>query len=254
MTTMSKPEIDAVREWLKGEGYPLEYEVAREMARVGYRPWRGRYYKDPETGDFREVDVQATEPDSHSSPWRPVWVVVECKHNSKPWMVLTDAVDLPPGYGRNFLVSRNVAPAQLQAADPPGATFLLTPPKRHGYGVVQTISGPDTPFAALQTVVKAAREKLASIPGRDAMGISVPIIVVDGSLYQLGFDDDGTEILEPVLWQRVVWHGSGPPPGDESRPVQVDVVTKPHLPAYLRALRAATQALATVLKGASGQQ
>src|SRR4051794_38670734 len=122
---MTKPEIEAVRDWLRGEGYPLEYEKAREMARVGYRPWQGRYYQDPETGAFREVDVQATEPESSASPWRPVQVVAECKQNTKPWLVLTETLDLPPGYGSNFIVARHVSPEVLAGANSDDASFLL---------------------------------------------------------------------------------------------------------------------------------
>lgn len=243
---MGKTEIDAVRDWLGREGYPLEYETAREMARVGYRPWQGRYYKDPDTGDPREIDVQATEPDSITSPWRPVRVVAECKQNSKPWLVLTEVVELPAGYGGNFLLTKDVPKELLVSSKDRDASFVLTPPERHGYMVVQAISGPDTPFAALQAVTKAAQDSIAELSGGQS-AICIPVIVVGGSLYQLGFEDDGREILEPVLWQRVVWHGTRPVHRERSQAVQVDVVTRAHLPAYLRSLRAATKALARLL-------
>jgi hypothetical protein len=237
---MTKAEIDAVRDWLRGEGYPLEYLTAREMARVGFRPWRGRHYKDPETGEYREVDVLAGEPDAPQQT--TVLVFAECKHNSKPWLVLTEDVDLPPGYAANFLIKQGFDHGELLGNTDQSAAFLLAAPRRHGYNVVQTISGPDTPYAALHTVTKAALERISGLP-RTHPAIAVPIIVVDGSLYQLAFEEDGAEILEPVLWQRVVWHGSSQQP----RAVQVDVVTAEHLPTYLVPLRAATQALAQTL-------
>lgn len=239
---MTRPEIDAVREWLRGEGYPLEYETAREMARVGYRPWQGRYYRDPETADYREVDVQAVEPDSGGAH-PTVWILAECKHNTKPWLVLTHRAALPAGYGANFAVVAGLDREILTHAAGTAAGYLVNPPARFGYSVVQAISGPDVPFAALQTITKAAWARVHQNP--HSAGIALPFIVVDGSLYQLGFEDDGSEVLEPVLWQRVVWHGSWRPEEEsETRGVQVDVVTRGHLPVYLRELRAATQALA----------
>lgn len=239
---MSKPEIQVVREWLVREGYPLEYETAREMTRAGYRAWQGRYYVDAEDKTYRELDVRADEPDSLDAPWRPVYVVAECKNNSKPWLVLTERHELQPGYGTHFLIQRGVTQAELEAAARPDAGFLLNVPARHGYSVIQAIAGGDSAHAALHAVSKAALGSVAGF-GQAQPAVAIPVIVLGGALYQLGYNDDGTEILEPVLWQRVVWFGSSA----KRESIQIDVVTRDYLPMYLQQLRPATRRLASVL-------
>lgn len=43
----------------------------------------------------------------------------ECKNISKPWLVLTESIELSPGYGTNFLISD----ADMQTAVRPDASF-----------------------------------------------------------------------------------------------------------------------------------
>jgi hypothetical protein len=241
---VTKPEIDAVREWLDKEGYPLEFEAAREIKRAGFDAWQGRYYEDTEAKTHREIDVSAQEPEStHNGNWRPVFVVVECKNNSKPWLVLTTTLTLDAGFGTRFLIARGVGPNELSLETAiPGPGFLTNVPERHGYSVVQTIAGADSGYGAMQSVVKASIDTVSDFTNRQP-ALAIPVIVLGGSLYQLGFRDDGTEILEAVLWQRVIWFGSSAARDS----VQIDVVTKNYLPAYLRQLRPATKALAAAL-------
>lgn len=240
--TMGKPEAEALREWLEQGGYPLEYLTAREMTRAGFKAWQGMYYEDPDSGERREFDVRADEPDS-LDPWRPVFVVAECKNNSKkPWIVLTTTAELEPGYGHRFLVKFGAMPSSWSSAIET-AGFVLNMPPRHGFSVVQSHGGEDAAYAAMRTVVKAARDPNLG-PVRPGSAIALPVIVLGGSLYQLGYKEDGSELLEPVLWQRVVWRGADGARGDS---VQLDLVTQGHLPAYLRSLRTATKGLAALL-------
>lgn len=60
-----------MREWLVKEGYPLEYETARELTRAGYKAWQGRYYVDTEDKTHRELDVRAEEPEKQQRPLAP---------------------------------------------------------------------------------------------------------------------------------------------------------------------------------------
>jgi hypothetical protein len=242
---VTKSEIDSVREWLSREGYPLEYETAREVRRAGFTAWQGLFYEDPETSQPREADVSADEPESPKEPWRPVRLAIECKNNSKPWLVLTSKLTLPDGYGENLIIS-NVPRGSRGFALPVHSSaldFVFNLPRPHGHSVIQVFAGTDTAYAALQSVTKAARAGISRL-APDQPGISLPLIVLGGSLYQLGYEDDGNEQLELVPWSRVIWHGTGPTAGA----VQVDIVTRAHLRAYLIALRAVTRGLAQILR------
>jgi hypothetical protein len=85
----------------------------------------GPYYSDAEDQTRRELDVRAEEPVSHQDPWRPVFVVAECKNNSRPWLVLTEDIELPPGYGSKLLIQRGVKDEELQTAVRPALGFQL---------------------------------------------------------------------------------------------------------------------------------
>src|SRR5271166_1922951 len=75
-----------VRDWLLGEGYPLEFRAAREFRKRGFSVRQGVYAKS-ENESPREVDVIAygTVPERIR-----VDHVIECKWpQDKPWVVLT---------------------------------------------------------------------------------------------------------------------------------------------------------------------
>ena len=76
-----------------------------------------------------------------------------------------------------------------------GASFLLNVPSHAGYAVVQTLGGKDTAYEALNVVIKAARAAIDGYP----VGVAIPLIVLGGSHYNFGYDEDGKENLEPVV-------------------------------------------------------
>jgi hypothetical protein len=93
-----KPELDKkLLDWLNAQGYPLEMRVARSFQQQGFSVIQSDYYKDPESGDMREIDVH-TILDYHGAEF-PVHVgfVIECKlSKDKPWILFTGSTS-PPG-------------------------------------------------------------------------------------------------------------------------------------------------------------
>jgi hypothetical protein len=244
---VSGTEIDAVRTWLLKEGYPLEYETHREMVRVGYRAWQGLYYTDGEVR--REIDVQAVEPDEPETAADPktpyVYVVVECKNNSKPWLALMNVIPLNiPGYGSHSLVSNRDSHVLREKYAPSDADFLMNIPELHGYNVIQALAGPDVAHAALQSVTKAAFGTIDRFKREPRPVVAWPVIVLGGSLYQVMFHGDGSEVLQRTECVRVLWRGSV---ASDERALQVDVTTRQYLPTYMARLRAATRALKALL-------
>ena len=98
---MSGPDPEQARatieKWLERQGYPLEYETARQFGAAGFRVQQGIYY-DPATapsdrptaessGKPREIDVLAglrNEPEGVT-----LSLIAECKHVQAGWVVLT---------------------------------------------------------------------------------------------------------------------------------------------------------------------
>jgi hypothetical protein len=231
-------EMDAVRGWLRRQGYPAEYEVARTLQRAGFRVLQGQYYADEEGGatKVREIDATADYPRSELL----LRMAVEVKHSSAPWLVLTTALDTegigPRQVGdwmaasqqgsaalRSMLSSEHPLPWQFQGLE------------RHGFNVVRAnIAGANAresadPYEALNVVSKAANAHAEWAAGLHAQAVGLCLIVLDGSLYQLRYDQEGGEQLEPVDWSRIVWRGT--PPGN---PRLIDICTIGHLERYAR--------------------
>lgn len=208
--------VAGVEKWLDEQGYPLEYEAARILQKSGYRAWQGIHYRATEAGErkTREIDVVASEPPLEGVPRAIVELVVEAKHTHEPWLILTSQIQSDRAVVQEgWLLKSPQAEGPLHAmAQGEAVPFLLQLPPRHGFNAVQTIKTGDPQksnpaYAALQAVVSASVARLKQW-SRDLPAIVFPVIVLGGSLVQLGYGEDGGRILEPVLWQRIRWTGS----------------------------------------------
>lgn len=242
--------VAKVEGWLKKQGYPLEYQVARTFQTAGFRTWQGIHYRDPEATErrTREIDVVASEWPEGTTPRSSVEFVVEVKHSHEPWLVLTtDIAGKPEDVGAWLLMTPAAdAPITGLLRTPPVPEFLVMPP-RHGFNVVQTVEDqtrPNPAYVALTNVVKAASARRNVWMKSVRPAIYLPIIVVGGSLIQLGYDASGERILNPVLWQRLRWTGSSV----VDHPVTVDIVTRDHLPIWAGNARKGTQAISELLE------
>lgn len=234
--------VDNVKEFLQKQGYPLEYATARTLKRLGYETQQGLTFRDEDAvpPKTREMDVVATV--SGTAPI-DVGLVIECKAAPQPWLVLTRTTEDEAPVAPHMLTCQDngrVQPTHLQFRG-----WVLPP--RHGFSVV-TAGGElkhgqtDPVYAALTGVTKGAASQV-NVSVYEFLRVFVPVLVTSGSLLRLGYDDDGTEILDEVLWQRVIWNGSPGTPG----PKLVDVVTAGHLEAYGRMMLQALAGLAANL-------
>jgi Holliday junction resolvase-like predicted endonuclease len=81
-----------IRNWLQSQGYPLEMRAAAAYRDAGFRVVQSNYYQDPESSDWREIDVVADRTwiaaETNSVPIR-IMFVAECKASrEKPWILL----------------------------------------------------------------------------------------------------------------------------------------------------------------------
>jgi hypothetical protein len=260
--------IEAVRRWLRETGYPLEYAAARTLQQVGFRALQGLHYTTPaDTTKAREVDVVAEAPARQIAKqvfWDDfvlVRLVVECEVLRTPWVVLTrSGSGTAAGLLSHAIGSSKAIAALVDAAKRAAETpDLFATPARHGFSVIESRPASaaerrngerkreeeriDGGYAALAQVVSAVHGLRAS----DGSGWSLywPVVVVRGPLFHLGYDDEGTEILESVEWQRVFWAGH------PSGPTHVDVVRERHLEAYSRRALAGLSECAERLRTAS---
>lgn len=231
----SQTAEEKVRTWLRRQGYPLEYEAARVLRGAGFETIQGWSYRDEDEVGMvraREIDVLATltgrEPlypqdDGVGSRFS---VAVECKHMTAPWLVLTTAH--PPAW--EPVVSDWMELLVRQAKLSAGAAFPL--PSEVGFSV-KTAGDKDMAHASLMQATNAASAACVQRPPGSPPLWALPLVVVRGDLFTLGYDRRGRESLIEVPWCRLVWHGADA----ISFPTVVDVVTRPYLRTYARQLK-----------------
>ena len=233
MTTEKSAE-PKVRDWLRTQGYPLEYETARVLRAVGFRTIQGWSYRDEdETGmvKAREIDVLASldgsEPRDDADARARFSIAVECKYMTAPWVVLTTAH--PPDWTpvMSHWMESLIRDANVSLVE----AFPLPPAV--GFSV-KTTAGKDAARESLMQATNAASAAVVRGPyGGAPPEWTMPLVVVRGDLFTLGYDNRGREALAEVPWCRLVWHGADA----ISFPTVVDVVTRSHLRIYARELR-----------------
>ncbi len=237
MTDHPRPQTaeERVRTWLLRQGYPLEYEAARVLRGAGFETIQGWSYRDEDEAGMvraREIDVLATltgreplYPQEEGAKSR-FSVAIECKHMTAPWLVLTTAH--PPAW--EPVVSDWMEILVRQAKLSTAAAFPLAP--EVGFSV-KTAGDKDVAHASLMQATNAASAACVQRPPGSPPQWALPLVVVRGDLFTLGYDRRGRESLTEVPWCRLVWHGADA----ISFPTVVDVVTRPHLRAYARQLK-----------------
>lgn len=195
--------IPGLTEWITRRGFPLETRVAMSLSKAGFFVSRGNLYSDPGTGTIREIDVTASRT---SKEYRTpsgvtltiqVTLVVECKHvEDKSWVVFSQPAHIRNGRELNGLLSNGLGSRFL---------FILAegsrPPKLQtldlgdmiGYdlraGPTSKQDEPDQAHAAYSQALSAARARANRTSVDDGRSWShadlvVPVIVIDGALYE----------------------------------------------------------------------
>jgi hypothetical protein len=95
--------------------------------------------------------------------------------------------------------------------------------------------GTDVAFEALMQATNAANATIAhGEMGNWFTEWALPVVVVRGALFTLGYSDIGGEVLREAAWSRLVWHGAAA----FDKPTVVDVVTRAHWVRYVDELKA----------------
>jgi hypothetical protein len=248
-------ERDGILGWLERQGYPLEYEAGRWLVAAGFSVHHGRYYVDTYFGEeeHREIDLLAHEPD-HAATFH-VWLTAECKMAPAPWVVLTSTQSPEPEEIASYFPATQWAGETLRrrAADQDAMGDVFRRGDRLGFNVAQAArqdsaesrkardkADPKLPYEALQTSVKAARY-FARHSG-DYPTVVLPIVVVGGPLYWLGYTMSGEPQLQATDWERIVWYGAS-----ATSPSVVYIVRSSALEGFALLMRGVTQRIAMAL-------
>jgi hypothetical protein len=215
---MNNDEKDAVAAWLTKHGYPFELHVGEVLRSGGWSVEHSKVYSDVTTAKTREIDIRASywTSDRNNGASISVELIIECKRSiGKPWVAFRAPTvsgwldTLYPNFNDrlSFLV-RNEALVQEVHLPP----FMRQPPEL-AHGIVRAMSDsktgdPTAPYAAVQGALTAAialgkhNEELLKYRGSagawDTAHVSLPTVVVDGSLYDYTLDSNDVPQLRAV--------------------------------------------------------
>ena len=213
-----KPDLTSkLTTWISQQGYPLEMRVAsiaRKHTRFEIR--QGWHYKDPESGNSREIDVVCTA--SEPRGIAEINFVIECKATKKPWVIFSSD-DAASSYHRlssfglfskaaRSAVAKHLFSSDLTSDSSSDYEILKSIPWLWkeglvGYAITQAFEGnKDVPYVASLSSIKAAIWLLSNSLWQSAeyrdYSISFPINVTSSPLFECALDDSGSPILKEI--------------------------------------------------------
>jgi hypothetical protein len=237
-----------VREWLNGQGYPLEFRAAQTFRSCGFAVTPSDFVDVPGADSPREIDALAVYSRSMMSVQMRFEFYVECKWSKRlPWVVFASRVAGPSPSAILRAVPTNLMGRSLLwlfeddyelAGHVP---FALPGPTAHGGRVAalgkdeRDRDGPDQFYSAMQSVTSITR---AGVHAHDTSAVRGPfhdaafafsVVVVDGHLFEARLENEVGQVdTQEVSWARVRW------PGVRAGEIaHVDVVTAGRLGEYI---------------------
>lgn len=257
-------EEQKVRKFLAKHGYPLEMQVASRLQAAGYGIAHSEFYVDLETRKSREIDLvgQKNVMAASGRIQLSLQLVIECKFSrGHPWIVFSEQgtccqkpLHIEAGTEK---LGRNLLSNLTRVSDLPERGFFRGP-SAGGYSATtvrdkqrngkdaQNKNTTDWAYSALMTVTQAVQQVQA--PGTigtlfTALGehirIRVPVIIIDGSLFQARLDTTNDLEITQTCWARIRWkhnqlNGNG---------ILVDLVVFSFLDDYLLQIASEIQVL-----------
>jgi len=243
-----------VLQWLKSEGYPVEFAVASVFRKNGFSVRQSEYVMGESDESPREIDVVAYRSLSLGEDLLRVYHVLECKWSGdKPWVVFSAPRKIAPSACIAQTIGSRVGQAVLWAAagheELHSLSIFETPP-RPGFGGHQAFERQaDRFWSAMQAVVSASTSLVTEYdhlkPEKKLYAaVAFPVVVVRGLLFEAYLKDDMSELLlEPVDKARLHWRGAA----SWRLHATVDVVAENHLSEFVKQRRADIETLEKVL-------
>lgn len=187
-----------IKDWLKDQGYPLEFQVANELRKNRFNVIQSDYYTDPETGESREMDVIGHIQKKIGEVLFRITIIIECKAGKdKPWMLfsspdakLTEIAKIAQTpstvLGRDFL-------SLLAKSKKYQEMSLFSLGVRSSFGITQCFtSGKDIPYRAIKCVAKATDAKCkheSEYRSHPICDIMLPFVVIQAPLYESYYEE-----------------------------------------------------------------
>lgn len=218
----SKDERDMptkIRDWLEGQGFPLEMRAAKALRSAQYLVQQSEYFRNA-GGVQQEIDIIAAKmkfwDDPKPAGYVAIKVVAECKANPKvelPWVVFTaEPHDAERERIEPYFLLNDVAAGACRLAtahEDVARPKLLAFGERLGFGIqcAQIYPGKENEDLAYNAVLKLTHAALSQLqPDIDGANIVVPVLVVRTPLYECWLDDGGDMQLAERTHLTLAWH------------------------------------------------
>ena len=203
--------------WLNEQGYPLEMRISASLQQKGFRVVQSEYFIDPESGDYREIDVVALVQKEIDDVLFRVTLLIECKLSTdKPWLLFTS---------KETRLANPACVAQ-RAANSLGTRYLyeicnndhvqklsiFSLPERPAYGVTQALTqGKDVCYSAATSVSKATFSTVAELDEKrrqqdeNICSIILPVVVIEGQLFEVFLENRSDVVVNNIDNGTLLW-------------------------------------------------
>jgi hypothetical protein len=250
--------INKIKDWLEKNGYPLELFVSRIFQIRKYYSNPSCLYVDVDSGIHREIDSVATREVNGPNYTVAMDVIVECKKSKYPYVILIDNNKPAKRFEHLFGIKPIGDDLSNVGFSEAKAFFYLhqfTGPLKSkigafaecvnsGYSIVQALCNSDTNiYKGIIGLLKAKEyfdkehtklnDEYKEL-NRQYYKLSIPVLIVDGSLVETQLDELGELHVKEIDWGTVTikkpW-ASGP-----EDMVNIQVVKKEYFNEFLEAL------------------
>lgn len=228
-----------VYNWLRKEGYPLEYYASSCFRSAGLFVRQGSYSRPGGQTKPREIDLVVEANYADKERLLRIATIVECKWSGdKPLVIFTSKqAHIHESACICHAISSDVCDAALWLLrDDIRIKSLKTfsTPEEPGIGGRQAFGTTDKFFNAMISVVAACTAATREIDSKSKIDrrhfnfglIAFPLIVVEGKIFEAVYNED-THAIDPieVSHSRCHWHGSP----DWPLRVDIDIVSRSYL-------------------------
>lgn len=248
MTEKKQSENDLstkVYEWLKKEGYPLEFEAANILQSSGFLVRQGEYVRNSDGENAREVDILASVAHAAAGEVTRVYHLIECKWSrDRPWVVFASpAGRMATSACAAQTISSSYGSALMWAKAGDGdlrSMGLFNSPERPGFNGREALGGSqDRFYNAMRSVTDLTTNLVEQYDSENTPKgeipkncvVAFPIILLDGLLFEAYFCKEHQKtMIEQVKHVRCHWRGSS------ARQLHstIDIVTLDHFAVFAR--------------------
>jgi hypothetical protein len=204
---------DKIKRWISKNGYPLEMEVAQTLKKNGFKVGQSILYKDPETNKYREIDIIAHSNKQINGVWFNLAYVVECKKSiDKPWVVLKnkELFSLKSERYRNFGTKNSevlISEIKKTLKNKENIELIFPEIENAGYNILTAFKDTkDLAYNATNSLLNACNYLVnkSNKTGLKFCNIYIPIIIIEGYLYEYFLEQNGEFSLVKVNHSSVV--------------------------------------------------